>query len=483
MKLLIVESNALYRDAFERHLSRSDRFDVIEQLYGLDPVSFPREVVSRQPDLVLIGVGVADTQTLDTVNDVLNSDIHPGVVLHGRSLTLPAALRITEMLRSVISGFAYLDTDRIEQAEDLVSICTVVADGRVVIDPPTMQRILGMVHSYAKAMEGITEPQRLLLDRMARGDSDDAIASRLGIQPSQVADWITAIAGKFGVDPASRDARVATTLRYLVAIGELPIDYDTGVEPAQPQRDARGAPTPVPPATPQAPPSRQEPPSVEEVARGPVEDRADDEAIAPEVVLPSHDVSQEAGDPGSPLTEEAGFRYGEEGVSQFGRFTELGQREDIEVAGHVLAWAATRGLRVRWGSGHNEGSFAVVLDVGEESHWLVTLWAIGTVDIQFAMLMAHPPFSDEALRKELAKRLEQLPDVKIGEEGLTGRPSMLLAALQQPEDLRTFTSALEWVVDEIRQSGKPPGTPPSKRDVRLSPSVRQKLQDEHPDAK
>ena len=176
--------------------------------------------------------------------------------------------------------------------------------------------------------------------------------------------------------------------------------------------------------------------------------------------------------------DEVGFRYGEEAVSEFSRFSELGRKEDVEIAGHVLAWAATRDLRVRWGSGHNDGSFAIVLDVGGQSYWLFTVWAIGTIDVQFAMLMAHAPFSDESLRKELAERLERVPNVKIGEEGLTGRPSLLLAALEQPDDLRTFTDALEWAVAAIRQPNKPSSTPPDGPTIRMSSSVQDRLQDE-----
>ena len=472
MKLLIVESNALYRDAFERHLSRSGRFDEIEQLMQMDPVTFPREVDDRHPDLVLVGVGVADTETLNTVRDVLNSPRHPGVVLHGRTLTLPAALQVTDMLRSITSGFAYLDTERIEHAEDLISICSVVADGRVVVDPPTTQRILGMVNTYTEAMAGVTQAERMLLDRMARGDSDDSIAEYLGIQTPQVTDWIKTIAGKFGVDPTSRDARVATTLRYLVATGELPIDYDTGVVEEQAAREPQPTPTPRRMPASQAAPSREELSSFEESTPGDREQaHIDDDAVIPEVVMPSHDVSQ-GGEPSTSRTdEEVSFRYGEEGVSEFTRFSELGRKEDVEIAGRVLAWAATRGLRVRWGSGHNDGSFAVVLDVGGQSYWLFTVWAIGTIDIQFAMLMAHPPFSDEAQRKEFARRLELVPEVTIGEEGLTGRPSLLLATLEQPDRLWTFTDALEWAVEAIRQPDKPSGAPSDTPNIRTNPPV------------
>lgn len=480
MKLLIVESNALYRDAFERHLSRSERFDEIEQLMQLDPVAFAREVERRQPDLVLIGVGIADTQTLNTVRDILNSDRHPGVVLHGRSLTLPAAIQVTDMLRSITSGFAYLDTERLERAEDLVSICAVVADGRVVIDPPTSQRILGLVQSYAQTMAGITQAERMLLDRMARGDSDDSIADYLGIQTSQVADWITTIASKFGVDPGSRDARVATTLRYLVATGDLPIDYDTGIADEQVAPEPRRATAPPPQQAAQAAPPHDDAPRFEErrYEDEPMPTLEDDDAIIPEVVVPSHDVTPDTNRDDQPASDEVGFRYGDEAVSEFSRFSELGRAEDVAVAGHVLAWAATRGLRVRWGEGHNDGSFAIVLDVGGQSYWLFTVWAIGTIDIQFAMLMAHPPFSDAALRTELARRLERIPDVTIGEEGLTGRPSMLLASLEQPDDIRTFTDALEWAVDAIRGPSRPSDTPSGRPDIRMSPSVQDRLRDE-----
>jgi DNA-binding NarL/FixJ family response regulator len=121
LKLLIVESNGLFREAFVRRFRSAEDVELVGDIASIDPAALPAEVEVLEPDIVLMGVGVADADTLAAVSRVMAGRRHPGVVLHGRSLTLPAALRIADILRSIDRGFAYLDSDRIQSVDGLVA--------------------------------------------------------------------------------------------------------------------------------------------------------------------------------------------------------------------------------------------------------------------------------------------------------------------------------------------------------------------------
>ena len=558
LKLLIVESNGLLREAFAKRFESVDGVEVVGQIAHLDPAALPLEIETLAPELVLIGVGVADTDVLAAVTDIMQGAGRPGVVLHGRSLTLPAALKVAEILRTVDAGFAYLDTDRIQSVEGLVSICNVVAEGRVVVDPETTKRLLGLINTHVQAMGQLTGDERTLLSMMARGETDESIAEMLGIEASMVSAKVVDVAAKFGVDGASRDARVTTTLRYLVAIGELPMDYDTGTpapSSVRPRPTAAVQPSP-PQSTPEPPFARSEADAevtyephdqrrTPRLAQEPVVEQGKHEPFAMAEPLPRTEQSRPpyerfvppaaageeeieslerelgipfdprptgkiVGEDGSEIANEEphaserdddvvvdifpsmprpqmngaetlggepdearrekeppassesgkgaiGFRYGTEGVDEFERFSNQGDQDDVQTAFRVLEWAARRGLRVRWGSRSGEGSFAVVHDVGNLSFWLLTVWAAGSIDVQFAMLLAQPPFNKVELRRDLANRLNLIQGVRIDEQGLKGRPRVPLASLKDSEDWDLFIGALDWALDEIKAFFQPAG--------------------------
>jgi DNA-binding NarL/FixJ family response regulator len=466
LKLLIVESNGLFREAFARAFNNADGVEVIGEIDLLDHASLPAVVEELQPDVVLIGVGVADAETLAAVNRITASGLHPGVVIHGRSLTLPAAVQVAEILRSVDRGFAYLDSDRIQSLDGLVAIARVVAEGKVVIDPQTTKRLLGLINTQAEVMGHLADEDRRLLRLMARGETDEAIADEMGLDLAAVAANVVDIAARLGVDAGSRDARVTTILRYLIATGELPMDYDTGAlvqpptvsrsGPAKPSGDAEDFSLPLDldeqPDEPR--PTFAMPEALDDFdASAPTADPAD---IVIDIFPGARDERRGAGnaqpnerraaepsaDSSADAESDIGMRFGQEGVDAFAEFASQGKPEDVEVARRVLEWAAARNLRVRWGSRSSGGSYAVVLELGNLSFWLLTVWAIG--------MLAQPPFADIERRRDLANRLSLIQGVRIDESGLAGRPPIPLASLREQNDWGLFTNAMDGALDEIR---------------------------------
>lgn len=134
-------------------------------------------------------------------------------------------------------------------------------------------------------------------------------------------------------------------------------------------------------------------------------------------------------------------------------FTELEARrgtEEVAIGRKLLAWAKRQNLRIWWGQGLTYGSFFPMLDWNGTTQWTVSVWTTGSVEIQFAQLMKHPPFRDETKRCELQRRLNEIAGVNIADVSLTQRPSIRFRVLTNDKALGQFVEVLDWIVDTIR---------------------------------
>ncbi len=123
---------------------------------------------------------------------------------------------------------------------------------------------------------------------------------------------------------------------------------------------------------------------------------------------------------------------------------------DVQVARRLLDWARARGLRSWWGKGAKDGSFFPLLDHGGDTHWLISAWTFGRIEVQFQWLKAKPPFSDEAKRLDLLQRLNAIPGVNLPPDAITRRPSVSLAVLADDAALKMLLAVLDWVIGEVR---------------------------------
>jgi len=123
---------------------------------------------------------------------------------------------------------------------------------------------------------------------------------------------------------------------------------------------------------------------------------------------------------------------------------------EAQVGRELIEWARQHLPRFGWGAGVSEGSFIPILDRDGVDYWPFLLWTSGRAEIQFRSLQLRPPFDDVGLRREFARRLEQIPGVSISDAAITGRPNVRLATLAtNPEALSSFVSALDWFCETV----------------------------------
>lgn len=124
---------------------------------------------------------------------------------------------------------------------------------------------------------------------------------------------------------------------------------------------------------------------------------------------------------------------------------------EVEVARRILEWAHTRNLRVWWGKGLQIGSFVPVLDLPGVSHQLFSLYTNNAAEIQFQYYLTKAPFSDENKRRDLLRRLNAIPGVKIPEDAIARRPSIPLTTLARGQATEEFLAVFDWFIQEVQK--------------------------------
>ncbi len=125
---------------------------------------------------------------------------------------------------------------------------------------------------------------------------------------------------------------------------------------------------------------------------------------------------------------------------------------EVEAAKAILDWAKENVDRIWWGEGKTQGSFSVIVEHNGVPHYPIAVFTKGVVYINFYQLKNKPPFDNEDLRKELLRRINEVPGVNISQEYLAKGPAIPLKTFENCDALDKFFSALAWVIKQIRSS-------------------------------
>ncbi|SCK56050.1 response regulator transcription factor [Streptomyces sp. WMMB 322] len=120
-----------------------------------------------------------------------------------------------ELLADGTGGVGYLLKDRVFDAEQFVDAVRRVAAGGTAMDPQVIQQLLSR-RSQEAPMARLTAREREVMELMAQGRSNTAIATQLVVTERAVAKHTSNIFGKLGLPPSDDDnRRVLAVLAYL----------------------------------------------------------------------------------------------------------------------------------------------------------------------------------------------------------------------------------------------------------------------------
>ncbi|WP_337975619.1 response regulator transcription factor [Cellulomonas sp. NTE-D12] len=220
MRVVLAEDSVILRDGLVALLARRGH----EVLAALgDGETLVREVdalavAGTPPDVVVADIRMPPNHTDEGLRAALAlRAAHPelGVLLFSQYVETRYASRL---LAGDARGVGYLLKDRVADVGDFVDALRRVADGQTVLDPEVVSQLLSSSTARDDGVGRLTAREREVLELMAQGRSNGAIAEQLYLSYGAVEKNVAAIFTKLSLEPDAADhRRVLAVLRYLGA--------------------------------------------------------------------------------------------------------------------------------------------------------------------------------------------------------------------------------------------------------------------------
>jgi DNA-binding NarL/FixJ family response regulator len=212
--VLIAEDHALLREGLARLLAEAG-FEVAGQVGDADALL--RKVAIRQPDVVVADVQMppgGDDDGLRAAIEIRRRWPRVGVLILSQYLEEGYALAL---IGDDAGGVGYLLKDRVSDVASFAEAVRRVAAGGSALDPAVVTQMVGR-RRRAGPLDDLTERERIVLELMAEGRSNQGIAERLSVTPAAVEKHVTSIFGKLRLGHAPSDhRRVLAVLTFLQA--------------------------------------------------------------------------------------------------------------------------------------------------------------------------------------------------------------------------------------------------------------------------
>jgi DNA-binding NarL/FixJ family response regulator len=214
MRVVIAEDSALLREGLVRLLE--DRGYEVAAAVG-DAGSLLAAVSEHHPDVVVTDIRMPPTQTdegLRAAAELRRQHPEVGVLVLSQYIETTYA---TALLAGNAGGVGYLLKDRVADAAEFADAVERVAAGGTALDPEVVTKLMRASRQIG-GLGGLTPREREVLELMAEGRSNAAIAEAMVISSGAVEKHVASIFGKLGLPLSEADnRRVLAVLQYLRA--------------------------------------------------------------------------------------------------------------------------------------------------------------------------------------------------------------------------------------------------------------------------
>ncbi|GIH23327.1 DNA-binding response regulator [Acrocarpospora phusangensis] len=214
MRIVIAEDAALLREGLAGLLT--DRGHEVVGRCG-DADTLLSLVVEHEPDVVVTDIrmppGYSDEGARAAVHIRRH---HPriGILVLSQHVETQFAVELV----SSSEGFGYLLKDRVLEVDQFLDALARVAAGGSVLDPTVVSALLRRA-TVANPLDVLTDRERTVLELMAEGRSNAAIAGQLWLGERTVESHIGSIFSKLGLPGSAQDhRRVRAVVTYLNAM-------------------------------------------------------------------------------------------------------------------------------------------------------------------------------------------------------------------------------------------------------------------------
>jgi DNA-binding NarL/FixJ family response regulator len=177
-----------------------------------------REVDAHEPDVAIVDIRMPPTHTdegLRAAHEIRRRHAEIAIMILSEHVEAGDA---TRLLAESPERLGYLLKHRVIDVEDFVGTLRHVARGGSALDPQVVSRLLTAGASDDGPLGTLTAREREVLQLVAEGRSNQAIAERLAITLRSAEKYVSSIFTKLGLpDTGGEHRRVLAVLRFLHA--------------------------------------------------------------------------------------------------------------------------------------------------------------------------------------------------------------------------------------------------------------------------
>jgi DNA-binding NarL/FixJ family response regulator len=213
VRVVIAEDSVLLREGIARILGEAG-FEVVGQSSTGEDLLL--KVRSYKPDVAIVDIRMPPTHSdegLQAAKTIRENHREVGVLVRSQYVEPTYAM---ELIADDAQGVGYLLKDRVSEVGEFVNAVQRVADGGSALDPSIVTRLVGSRRGD-DPVASLTPREREVLELMAEGRSNQAIAQRLVVTERAVEKHVTSIFGKLGLPATAEDHR--RVLAVLVFLG------------------------------------------------------------------------------------------------------------------------------------------------------------------------------------------------------------------------------------------------------------------------
>ncbi|ASQ94192.1 response regulator transcription factor [Streptomyces violaceusniger] len=212
MRVVVAEDLFLLRDGLVRMLEAYD-FEVVAAVESGPELS--KALAELEPDVAVVDVRLPPSFSDEGLQCALGARrARPGLPVLVLSQHVEQ-LYARELLADGSGGIGYLLKDRVFDADQFIDAVRRVAAGGTAMDPQVISQLLDR-RAQDKPLGRLTPRELEVMELMAEGRSNTAIAAKLFVTERAVAKHTSNIFGKLGLPPSDdNNRRVLAVLAYL----------------------------------------------------------------------------------------------------------------------------------------------------------------------------------------------------------------------------------------------------------------------------
>jgi DNA-binding NarL/FixJ family response regulator/class 3 adenylate cyclase len=203
VRVVLAEDSVLLREGICRLLEEAG-FDVVAQSGNGEDLL--RHVAMHKPDVAVVDIRMPPTQTdegLRAAKEIRAGHPGTGVLVLSQYVEPGYAM---ELLSESAESVGYLLKDRVADVEEFSAAVRRVAEGGSALDPAVVSELVGR-HRRDDPLADLSPRERQVLELMAEGRSNQAIAERLFVTLRAVEKHVTSIFVKLRLPATAEDHR------------------------------------------------------------------------------------------------------------------------------------------------------------------------------------------------------------------------------------------------------------------------------------